>query len=305
MISKRLENTKPINLIIAILALLVGYLLYEFLIFNRVWGIFHFFEVILTAFVLLLSMYFLNIIVRWNELTETQNSYAIFFFAIFLMLFPKIFKNTYLVLSNLLIIVATWRVLTLKTGKNVPQKIFDASFLILCAGLLNVWALWFLLNIWISLLFYGSKKKKYWFIPLLAVFCVSILTTTVLLVLGKSLPFSYFNFLPKYDDAQPFSFPMLVSIVITAIMFTTSLVVYFFKAKYHSASSQVIIQFLVVGLATVFFSQEAIFIFAPLSILFALYVEKIERIWLKESVLCTFLALPLVLLLLHYVTQNY
>lgn len=87
-------------------------------------------------------------------------------------------------------------------------------------------------------------------------------------------------------------------------MFLVSLVVYLFKSRYHSGSSQVIIQFLLVGLIAVFFSKEPIFIFAQLSILFALYIEKIDRFWLKETILWLFLAIPPTILLLHFIAKG-
>lgn len=304
MVSKYLENTKPINLILGFTALFIGHLLYQLLIFNRGWGLYHWLEALGVWIFLLLSMYFLNTIVRWNELTEKPNSYAIFFFAVFLMLFPQTFEKTLLVLSNLLIIIALWRILSLKTNKNISQKIFDASFLIIIAGMLHFWAFIFLLNIWISLLFYGSKKKLYWFIPLSAMFCIVVLFSAILIVLGKPFPVPDFDSLWTFDYSYAIAFPMSVSLIITSIMFLISLVVYLFKTKYHSLSSQVIIQFLIVGLIAVFLSKESIFIFAPLSILFALYVEKIERNWLKNTILWFLLLLPLVMLLLYFFTES-
>lgn len=303
MISNRFENTKPINLLLIFTALLFGLFLYEYFIFENPWDWWHILTRVGSLLLLLVSMTFLNKIDRWNELTE-NNSYSIFFFAIFSIIFPFIFNNPALVASNLLIIISIWRIMTLKTEENVPQKIFDASFLIVCAGLLNVWAFIFLLNIWISLLFYGSKKRKYWLIPFLALFCVGVLLAAVLLVFKVPYQMPVVENLWLFDYREMLFLPTLISLVITAIMFVLSLVVYFFKSKYHSGSSQIIVQFLVVGLVAVFFSKEPIFIFAQLSILFALYIEKIERFWLKETILWLFLAIPLSVLLLHFVAKS-
>lgn len=303
MISNRFENTKSINLVYIFLALLFGLFLYEDFIFEHSWDLNNTYKRIGVSVVLLISMIFLNTIDRWNELTE-NNSYSIFFFGIFSIIFPSIFNNIALASSNLLVIIAIWRTMTLRTEENVPQKIFDASFLIICAGLLNVWAFVFLLNVWMSLLFYGSKKRKYWLIPLLAIFCVTTLFSAGLILFKAPFQLPAIENLWRFDYQEMMYLPTLVSLIITAVMFLVSLVVYLFKSRYHSGSSQVIIQFLLVGLIAVFFSKEPIFIFAQLSILFALYIEKIDRFWLKETILWLFLAIPPTILLLHFVAKG-
>lgn len=303
MISNRFENTKPINLVLIFAALLFGLFLYEFFIFEDDWNSNQALTRLGTSLVLLVSMIFLRTIDRWNELTE-NNSYSIFFFGIFSIIFPNIYQNIALVVSNLLIIFTIWRIMTLRTEENVPQKIFDASFLTICAGLCNVWAFLFLLNVWISLFYYGSQKRKYWLIPFLAIFCIGILYSAGLILFNIPFKLPSFDNFWVLDYQQLLHLPTFVALIITGLMFLVSLVVYFFKSKYHSGSSQVIIQFLLVGLGVVFFSKEPIFIFAQLSILFALYIEKIEKKWLKETILWIFLAIPPTILLLHFIAKS-
>ncbi|ATA72569.1 hypothetical protein CGC49_04210 [Capnocytophaga sp. H4358] len=303
MISNRFENRKPANLLAVILAVIFGQLLYEFFIFDTIWKVWHVFRIIGVASLLYVTLYFLNKIDRWNELTQ-GNSYSLLFFGVFVILFPTAYTNLLILASNLLITIAIWRMLSLKNERNIPQKIFDVSFLILCAGLFNVYALFFLLNVWISLLLYRSKKKKYWLIPFFAIFCVGILSSVMFLVLDLTFT------VPSTGDLWDFSYqkalhpPMLFSLILMGFILITSLLVYFFKNKYHSGSSQLIVQILSVGLIVTFFSKEPVFIFTPLSILFALYVEKITKKWLKETVLWSLLTIPLVVLLLHFISES-
>ncbi|WP_212896103.1 DUF6427 family protein [Capnocytophaga canis] len=303
MISNRFEDRKPANLLAVILAVIFGQLLYEFFIFDTIWNVWHVFRIIGVASLLYVTLYFLNKIDRWNELTQ-GNSYSLLFFGVFVILFPTAYTNLLILASNLLITIAIWRMLSLKNERNIPQKIFDVSFLILCAGLFNVYALFFLLNVWISLLLYRSKKKKYWLIPFFAIFCVGILSSAMFLVLDLTFT------VPSIGDLWDFSYqkalhpPMLFSLILMGFILITSLLVYFFKNKYHSGSSQLIVQILSVGLIVTFFSKEPVFIFTPLSILFALYVEKITKKWLKETVLWSLLTIPLVVLLLHFISES-
>lgn len=303
MISNQFENKKSVSLLIIFFALFAGFFLYDVFIFEDSWNPSNLLLRVSAFLALFVSVFFLNVIDQWNELTE-NNSYSIFFFGFFSTIFPDVYNNFFLCLSNLLIVIAIWRVMTLKTEENIPQKIFDASFLIICAGLLHTWAFIFLLNVWISLLFYGSKKRKYWLIPFVALFCIGILFSTGLILLNIPFNLPEINKLWSHDYNKIIFLPNLVPLVITAIMLLVSIVVYFFKSYYHRGSSQVIIQFLLVGLVVVFFSNQIIFIFAPLSILFALYIENIERNWLKETILWIFLTIPLAILLLHFISKG-
>ena len=310
MLSVRFENTKPITFIIVLLALLIGDGLFQFKILQLPLSDVSHLTVLMSTFVLLfLSLLLLHQIDRWNELTDTKNCYSIAFFSIFVVLFPTLFDKVKLVGGNLLIIVALWRVLTLKTGEGIPQKLFDTSLLIICAGLLHPWALIFLLNVWISLLFYGAEKRRYCFIPLLAIITVSILLGAILLILQEPFPIDDFTNLITSDinnllNFSSHSIATTIAVCSLALLLLVALAVYYFRSVYHSISSLVVIQFLWIGLIVVFLSKEVIYTFAPIAILFALYVEKIRVWWLKEIVLWSLLSMPGIGLLLHFITKS-
>ena len=310
MLSVRFENTKPITFIIVLLALLIGDGLFQFKILQLPLSDVSHLIVLMSTFVLLfLSLLLLHHIDRWNELTDTKNCYSIAFFSIFVVLFPTLFDKVKLVGANLLIIVALWRVLTLKTGEGIPQKLFDTSLLIICAGLLHPWALAFLLNVWISLLFYGAEKRRYWFIPLLAIITVSILLGAILLILQEPFPIDDFTNLITSDinnllNFSSHSIATTIAVCSLALLLLVALAVYYFRSVYHSISSLVVIQFLWIGLIVVFLSKEVIYTFAPIAILFALYVEKIRVWWLKEIVLWSLLSMPGIGLLFHFITKS-
>ena len=301
MLSKYFENTKPITFIIVLLALLIGDGLYQFQILQRPLGEGAYFISSSISFGLFLfSLILLHQIDRWNELTQTKNIYSIAFFSILVVLFPTLFDNMKLVGANLLIIIALWRVLTLKTGEEIPQQLLDTSLLIICASLLHPW---------ISLLFYGAEKRRYWFIPLLALLVITLLGGAILLVLQMPFPFDSYYTLVSNDIAHLLQLPSYpiattVALVSLVLLFLVSVGVYYFRSTYHSISSIVVVQFLWVGLLVAFLSKEVIYIFAPIAILFALYIEKIRLWWLKETVLWILLSLPATILLLHFITKS-
>ena len=229
MLSEHFENTKTITFVIVLLALLMGSGLYQYQIlglpFTEKYQII---TTVITFFLLWLSLLLLHQIDRWNELTETKNSYSIAFFSIFVVLFPTLFLKNEIVGANLLIMAAMWRALTLKTGIGIPQKLFDTSLLILCAALLHPWAIIFLLNIWISLLFYGAEKRRYWFIPFLALLVIALLAASIVLLLDIPFPFDYYT-LTFVEDVQylfqlsDHSLPYLVALGCFLVLFANSI----------------------------------------------------------------------------------
>ena len=185
----------------------------------------------------------------------------------------------------------------------------DTSLLIICASLLHPWALVFILNVWTSLLFYGAEKRRYWFIPLLALLVIALLGGAILIILQIPFSFdSYYNLVTTdiMRLLQLPSYPIATTIALMSLglLFLVSIVVYYFRSTYHSISSIVVVQFLWVGLLVAFLSKEVIYIFAPIAILFALYIEKIRLWWLKETVLWILLSLPATILLLHFITKS-
>ena len=167
----------------------------------------------------------------------------------------------------------------------------------------------FLLNVWISLLFYGAEKRRYWFIPLLAILVIALLGGAIFLVLQMPFPFDSYYILINKDITNLLHLPSYpiattVALVSLGLLFLVSIVVYYFRSTYHSISSIVVVQFLWVGLLVAFLSKEVIYIFAPIAILFALYIEKIRVWWLKETVLWILLSLPATVLLLHFITKS-
>ena len=159
------------------------------------------------------------------------------------------------------------------------------------------------------MLFYGAEKRRYWVIPLLALLVITLLGGAILLVLQMPFPFDSYYTLVSNDIAHLLQLPSYpiattVALVSLVLLFLVSVGVYYFRSTYHSISSIVVVQFLWVGLLVAFLSKEVIYIFAPIAILFALYIEKIRLWWLKETVLWILLSLPATVLLLHFITKS-
>lgn len=305
MISGIFENTKPANILLVFILSILGYLTYGIFIFEQPLTLFYTFNALGELLLIFIGLIFIQSIILKNDLTQ-GSSYPIVFFGVFISLFPQTFQNLPLMASNTLIIIYLWRIMTLRTGKKIAQKIFDASFLIACAALFYPWAILFLITVWFSLLFYGSKKGKYWFIPLVALFSVIVISLMISLLLGitEKLP-NIYSWQINLNYETFLSLEIIVPLAFMTLLLLIS-IFFFFSKKSANISTNIkyIAEFLFIGLFIVFLSKEIIFIYIPLAILLGLYVEQIQRNWLKETILYTILLSPLVVLVLHFITKG-
>ncbi|ATA77326.1 DUF6427 family protein [Capnocytophaga canimorsus] len=305
MISGIFQNTKPANILLVFILSILGYLTYGIFIFEQPLTLFYTFNALGELLLIFIGLIFIQSIILKNDLTQ-GSSYPIVFFGVFISLFPQTFQNLPLMASNTLIIISLWRIMTLRTGKKIAQKIFDASFLIACAALFYPWAILFLITVWFSLLFYGSKKGKYWFIPFVALFSVIVISLMISLLLGitEKLP-NIYSWQINLNYETFLSLEKIVPLAFMTLLLLIS-IFFFFSKKSANISTNIkyIAEFLFIGLFIVFLSKEIIFIYIPLAILLGLYVEQIQRNWLKETILYTILLSPLVVLVLHFITKG-
>jgi hypothetical protein len=155
-----------------------------------------------------LSILILNFIVGKNNLTHKTN-YEILLYCLFLLMIPQTFLNDRIIVSNLFILFALRRILSLRTQISLKKKLFDASFWIAIAALFYFWAILFFILIYAVLTLYTDNKIKNWIVPftgVLVVFLFSICYSVIIyddffealnFSFGTSLDFSNYNSL-KY-----------------------------------------------------------------------------------------------------------
>ncbi|MDO5607180.1 MAG: hypothetical protein Q4G08_01870 [Capnocytophaga sp.] len=305
MISRIFQNTKPANLLI-VLAIVVGiYLTFEALLFQRFVGFGAIAISFLILLLLLVTMIVANSITHHNELTG-NNSFTILFFGLMVSLFPDTYMDLSAVFANFLCTLALWRLMTLRTGKHFVQKILDASLLISFASLFVTWAIIYLLIVWISLVYFGTKKGKYWLIPFVALICVVVLYAATAIVMGFEDALLHridFRLDGHYSFLQ--HIPSMLSVATLATVLSVTMLFFITRKQPQVASSiPLVMLFLWIGLAVSLASHEFIFTFVPLSILFTIYFEQIRRAWLKESIFWLFLLMPFGVLLLHLIPER-
>lgn len=308
MLASVFNKSRPINYALIGLLLVFAYFLYLFK--DTYWAE----DYLLIAkkgvlFLLLIASVFLvNFITRKNTLSK-DNTYAMFFFLLFLVLFPTILVNTNIIISNFFILLALRRLISLQSLISPKEKIFDASFWIFAATLFHFWSIIFIVLVFISIIFHVSRDYRNWLIPFIAFFAVVVLYAMGVLLFGETM------FLNLYDEIRiSFDFTYFENIYqnIALAVFSAFAVLFFIAQvstlpsrplNMHSSYKKVIYSFLI-GVAIYVLSAHKnnsflAYTFAPLAIMGANYLEGQKIKWFKESIL----ALIVVITLFLFISQ--
>lgn len=305
MLTSFFSKSRPVNIVIITLYLLVFFLIFsvfktalpEWILLLKKGGIF---------LVLIFSIFLLNFISGKNELTG-KNGFKIVLFAGFVCAFPAVFNNYNIILANLFLLLAMRRMISLKSQRHTAQKIFDATFWIGIASLFYFWSVFFLFLVYFAVLVHAGHKFKNWLIPFVAVLVLlSLVTSGSLLVNDTFYTWNDWFQASNFDFINYRSLPILLPV---AFMFALTIWASFFyiliiqKASANTKTSLFII-LLAAGLAitvAVFApdknSSELLFFFAPLAIIVSNYFEKTKDKWFKESLLFVIVLLPVLLLI--------
>ncbi len=299
--------SKPINfavIVLGVVLFLTGYYIFS-----------DFYELtalrILSRFLILLLYLFslgvLNFVVKRNTLTR-RTTYIVFFFACFTLAVPQTFFNTDTALSGMFVLLALRRIISLKSEKDQKKKIFDAAFWITIASLFYFWSIMFLVVLYFAVLFYAPNDYRNWLLPFAGVFIVFILCFTFSLYYKGALEFTL-NYLqlPTYDFST-FNNPRLLlptSFIITLCLwcgfkYTSQIneVSQSLKASYSLILiSALVALFIAIFLASRRDGSELYFLFGPLSIITANYVETSKSFWFKEMMMWLALLIPVIAVL--------
>lgn len=254
----------------------------------------------LGLFLLVLGSVFLtNFIALKNGLTK-GNNYALLLFFVFLLFFSSVFQNKNIIISNFLLLLALRRLISLKSLLSTKEKIFDASFWILLAALFHFWSIFYIVLVFIAIILHVSKDYRNWIIPFIALLAVTILFFLANSLLDNSLMSTLFS--KTYISFDFYYFDNVYQRIALAVFASISLfafVLHVFdipnKALNMQSSHKTILFSFILGVGIYVLSANKnngslAFSFAPLAIIGANFIEKIENNWVKEIVVYSLLA---------------
>jgi len=280
MIARIFDKSKPINFVIVFSITLFAFLFAQFKDFKGdLYSAFLFKG--LGAFLLCLTnIVLLNFIVSKNNLTQ-KSSYKILLFSLFFAMVPWAMNNLSILVSNLFVLLALRRIISLKSLLSVKKKLFDASVLITLASLLHFWSILFMLMVFAALVFYSENKFKNWIIPFAA-----LITMAIIFVAYHVILFDHYGKPLDYMDAFDFNYENYNDPSINR------------KLKNFRPSFIIILIMAIISVIVGLVSpdkngSELLFLFAPLAVIVTNYIEVIEEKWFKEILLAILILIPI------------
>jgi hypothetical protein len=304
MLTSFFSKSKPINFIAVILFMAVFFIIANFQELFTSFSFLLFAEKIGVFLAFFLSVVVLDFIAKKNDLT-LRSAYKIIIFAVFSVSFWAILKDNQIIVANLCVLFALRRIISLKTQKEIPKKIFDATFWICIASLFYFWAILFLIIVYIGILLQAANYFKNWLIPIIAFFAVFALVTGFHLLVNDqfysfSAWFQQSSF--KFEHYQDPKLLIPLSIILALALWT---LFYYFKllkkANINSRPTYFLVFLtLVVSIGVSVFSpvkngSELLFFFAPLSIITSNYFESKEERVFKEVLLIGLVLMPILI----------
>ncbi len=294
MLASVFNKSRPINYALIGVLLILFYFLYLFK--DTYWTEYYYLILQKAGLFLLLaaSVFLVNFVTRKNSLSK-DNTYAMFLFLVFLVLFPTILVNTNIIISNFFLLLALRRLISLQSLITPKEKIFDASFWIFAAALFHFWSIIYIILVFIYIFFHVSRDYRNWLIPFIAFFALVIIYTMVVLLIGQEIFYDlYAEMRISYDFTY---FENIYQNIALAVF--SSIAVLFAFSQIMSLSSKplnmqvsykkIIFSFLIgVGIYALSYNKNNSFLaftFAPLAVMGANYLESQESKWFKESIL--------------------
>lgn len=308
MLASVFNKSRPINYVIIGVTLVLFYFLYLFK--ENLWteSVLSFFQRIGLLFLLAGSLLLTNFVTHKNRLSK-DNTYAMFLFLVFLILFPTIMVNTNIIIANFFLLLALRRLISLQSLITPKEKIFDASFWIFAATVFHFWCIIYIVLVFISIIFHVSRDYRNWIIPFIAFFAVTVLYFMAALIIDKGF-FSHV----MGEISISFDFTYFENIYQNiAIAFFASVTVLFLFPYLASMSSRpinlqishkkILFSFLIgVGIYALSDAKNNSFLaftFAPLAIMGANYLESQKNQWVKETVLAVIVVVAIILFIMQ------
>lgn len=307
MITSIFSKSKPINFLIvffiSLLALFTAVYKLDDTQLTMIYGI----KLSASFLCFYFSVLVLDFIVGKNHLSLKSN-FEILLFSLFLLAVPQIVLNHNVVISNFLILLALRRIVSMRTSKNVKNKLFDAALLIGFASLFYFWSILFFALIFAALLFYYENHIKNWLIPFFGLIAVFVLTVCYSILFNDDF-FSALNLQPQvsFDYSGYNSIQFIVAITMLLSFGIWSSVFYLrsinAKKKTTRSSYKVVFVAAIIGSVIAILSpikqgSEFLFLFAPFAIVITNYIESIQERWFREVFLVAMIVIPFLLLVL-------
>jgi len=301
MISSIFGKTKPINHIIVLTFVFLLYWVVHFFLLDTTYSPEQLPLKTFVLAVLLFSVFVLNFIVKRNKMTG-PNSFAMLFYALLMMVFPETLDDENAILCSFFLLLATRRLISIRSLKNIKPKIFDATIWVLVATLFYEWALLYILLVFAAIYIYEPKNIRNWLVPFSAVFAFLMIAYGIL-VLADNVYFlqEHYRFDFKFNVSYFLDWGNSSKLIVYVLLVLITSIISFLKLGKSGLGKIVTMRLAVLSfilgillkmLVATPGADPLMVTFFPAVIFITNYVESIQRPNIKEVVLIATLLVP-------------
>ncbi|RTY95926.1 DUF6427 family protein [Flavobacterium sp. GT3R68] len=299
MITSLFRKSTPLNYALVILLMLVFFFLYQFQDISWTKSAFSIIQKVGILALFFGSLFVMNFITKKNGLSK-DSTYPVFFYFLFLLLFPSILNNPNLVISNFFILLALRRLISMQTMKTIKEKIFDASFWVFVAALFHFWSVLFILMVFISILFHGARDYRNWFLPFVALFTVATIFVLFSVMADKTLIDGFLgnmttNIKINYFENNYQNLALSIYVAVMLFFLVSLLTTLSHKPLILHSSYKKMISFFFIAITVFLVSSNKsndilVFTFAPLSVMATSQIETPQAKLRQELVMFVLVA---------------
>ena len=297
MIANFFKKTKPINSFFIGVLFLVYYILFLIYIDTVPFSFLNLLKKIGFLLLFLILFFLIRFINRKNYLSG-QSAYVLLFLAMLFGIFPETMNVGNVFISHLALLFGFRRLYSIKSNKSVKQKIFDFGFWVGVASLFYMWSSIFLLLIFVAIIDLKKNEVRNFIIPIIGFITPLFLVFTYYFMTdGTDVFFSKLIFEYNIDYLPPtilFSISILSFLSIIAIIHISlkiNTLTHELKSVWIQVIFHLLLAIIIFSVAPVKDNTSFLFLFLPLSIILANFVELIPENIRKEVIVTGILLL--------------
>lgn len=240
-------------------------------------------------FLLLGSFFMVHFINTKNKLVK-ENAYDLLLFLILIALFHKVTLHFNLVLTHLILLFSFRRIYSLRSPKNVREKLFESGLYIGIAAIFYPYSIFYLILCLAAVLIFDRRTVRNVFIPMVGCFVPLFLYSTYLFLTDRfSLEFlaldSSFSYLSYNDFSILVPIALLITLLLWSIFSSTIKVLAVnneFKSFWILVLVHLVLSLFITIPAPIKDGSEFLFLFFPSLVLFTNYLQMATDYWFKE-----------------------
>jgi hypothetical protein len=236
-------------------------------------------------------------------MTDT-NSFAILLYALLNVVFPETLTDPNAILCSFFLLLATRRLISIRSLKNIRLKILDATLWILASSLFYDWAIIYLFLVFAAVYVYEPRNFRNWLVPLAGVFAFFMTVYSFLILVHYEVFLkTHYQFIFKFNSEEYLEWLSSAKLLIFIILIFLCSIFSFLKLGKSGLGKimtmrLMVLSFIIGIILKLMISSAEVYplmvTFFPSVIFMTNYIESIKKPNIKEVVLMAVVITPFI-----------